>query len=118
MNSRSNIFLIILAVVITGATAAFVTYNHTTDYYGQVGNVDKVSTDKDDRGISTKTYQYKIQGYTTNGDSKVLTVKSFNGHKFTKGHYIRMEWSKYQGVRDYQGIPRSEVPGKIAEKLK
>lgn len=104
--------IIVIILVIGGGW-----YHHNYSpiyYYGQVGNLERKENSP---GGNPDVYYYKIKAYNEQGDKKTLEVGSVDGHKFTKGHYIRIGYSRAKNVADYKGISYSQVPKEPKQKL-
>ncbi|ORN10568.1 hypothetical protein FAM21834_01079 [Lentilactobacillus parabuchneri] len=109
--------IIILAVIVALGAIGGGWYHHnysTIPYYGRVGNLER--TEKSPKGNQDVHY-YLIKAYNKDGQSKTLEVGAMAGKYFTKGHYIKIGYSRAKNVVNYEGIPYSEVPKNIQPKL-
>lgn len=105
--------VIVVVLAIVGGVWYHINYGKTY-YYGQVGDVAR--TEKEPKGYPT-VYYYEITGYDKDGKAKKMEVGSFAGHKFVKGRYIKIGWSKAKKVVDYDQAKWKQIPKKAQEKL-
>ncbi|MFD1125578.1 YxeA family protein [Lentilactobacillus raoultii] len=111
---KGTLYTIIVLVVLAVVGGVWYHQNYgKTYYYGQVGNLAR--TEKESGGPDA--YYYKITGYNQNGQAKRMEVGSFQGHKFVKGRYIKIGWSKKHGVMSYEQTTWKKIPKKAQSKL-
>ncbi|EHO49146.1 YxeA family protein [Lentilactobacillus kisonensis] len=109
--------MITLLVIVVLAAAGGTWYHHAygkTWYYGQVGSMERYEKQPD--GNPT-TYYYLINGWNKDGQHKRMEVGSVGGHRFVKGRYIKVGWSRAQKVATYEQVQRNEIPKKALQHL-
>ena len=115
MSKRTTALIIVLIVLAAGLGAMYYQNMAREYYYGQVGRL--ANTDESKGNHDPDVYWYNIKGYNKQGKFRELHVGSYQGHKFTKGHYIKVGWSQHKGVISYEEVSRDQVPKQALSKI-
>lgn len=108
--------LVMIALLLVGGGYAW--YNSEyggTEYYLQIKNDGKVVTGDKTYGGKWKDYEYKILGYTKNGQEK--TLEFMGGHNLKHGAYLKVINNKKNGVTSWEEVQKKEVPEKALSKI-
>lgn len=115
MKKRS---ITILSVIVVIGVLGGMWYHHMygkTYYYGQVdGKI--IRTEKAPAGYPN-VYYYKVDGWNKDGKHQRMEVGSTGGHKFVKGHYIKVGWSNAKDVVDFARVSYNQIPKAAQEKI-
>ncbi|WP_268912517.1 YxeA family protein [Lentilactobacillus sp. SPB1-3] len=115
MGRYSSWLIGILIVAILGFGTLYYQNMARDYYYGQVGELANVDARKGNH--NPDVYWYNIKGYDRQGNFRELHVGSYQGHKFTKGRYLKIGWSQHKGVIDYKRVDRDQIPDKALKKI-